>query len=73
MKSGCKFLAACGFDGVLHVRAMLLDMYGNSFIWETVFSPIPCTEREEIVVRGRDPVGNGKGQHKSYLRQSCLR
>jgi len=60
VRAGCKFLAACGFDGVLHVRAMLLDMYGNSFCWETGFS-IPCTEREEVVVEDETPLEMVRG------------
>lgn len=56
VKSGCRFLVSCGFDGVLHVKAMLSDMYGNSFFWDEVF-PIPCTEREEVVVEDETPLG----------------
>ena len=55
IRSGCKFLVSCGFDGVLHAKAMLLDMYGNSFFWETGFY-IPCTEREEVVVENETPL-----------------
>ena len=55
VKSGCRFLVSCGFDGVLQVKAMLSDMYGNSFFWDEVF-PIPCTEREEVVVEDETPL-----------------
>jgi hypothetical protein len=55
IRSGCKFLVSCGFDGVLHVKAMLSDMYGNSFFWDKVY-PIPCTEREEVVVEDETPL-----------------
>ena len=60
IKSGCRFLISCGFDGVLHVKVMLLDMYGNSFFWDTVF-PIPCTEREEVVVEDETPLETLRG------------
>ena len=55
IKSGCRFLISCGFDGVLHVKAMLLDMYGNSFVWDIGFD-VPCTEQEEVVVEDEAPL-----------------
>jgi len=55
IRSGCRFLVSCGFDGVIHVKAMLLDMYGNSFFWETGFY-IPSTQREDVVVEDETPL-----------------
>lgn len=55
IRSGCKFLVACGFGGMLHVKAMLLEMYGNSFFWDPGFY-IPCREHEEVVVEDETPL-----------------
>lgn len=55
IRSGCKFLVSCGFDGVVHVKAMLSDIYGNSFCWDPVFL-IPSTEHEEVVVENETPL-----------------
>jgi len=55
IRSGFKFLASCGFDGVVHVKAMLSDMYGNSFFLQSGFD-IPCTEHEEVVVEDEAPL-----------------
>lgn len=60
IRSGCKFLVSCGFGGVLHVKVMLLEMYGNSFFWDT-FSQIPCTEHEEVVVEDEIPLESLRG------------
>lgn len=55
IRSGCAFLGLCGFNGMFHAKVMLLDMCGNSFVWDPVFE-IPCTEREDVVVEDEIPM-----------------
>src|SRR5262245_24092692 len=55
IRSGSQFLVACGFDGMLHVKAMLSELYGNSFCWDPVLPFFPCIEREEVTVEHDTP------------------
>jgi hypothetical protein len=56
LRSGCRFLAASGFDGLLYVKMILSDMYGNSFCWDPYLDEIPCKDQDEIVVEDEIPL-----------------
>ena len=56
LRSGSRFLAASGFDGLLYVKIILSDMYGNSFCWDPYLDEIPCKEHDEVVVEDEIPL-----------------
>jgi hypothetical protein len=60
IRAGCKFLVACGFDGTIHVRAMLLEMDGNSFFWTLGFDTL-CRQHEEVEVEDETPLETIRG------------
>jgi hypothetical protein len=55
-KAGCQFLIESGFGGLLHVKAVLLDVRSKSFRWEAPYPVAVCQEADEIVVEEERPL-----------------
>src|SRR5262249_15160289 len=55
VRSGCKFLVACGFDGTIHVNVALLGMDGHFFFWNVGFDTL-CRQHEEVEVEDDTPL-----------------
>lgn len=49
VKSGCKFLAACGFNGMTHVKVELLNIHGKEVYWHQGID-FKCTEYKEVIL-----------------------